>query len=153
MRYIFSTMGFARAIMGVALGLSLMSTTVMAGSIDVSEAYVREVIPGQVNSAAFMSLANSGDADKVLVSINSNAAERVELHQHIHQQNNMRMEQVERVVIPAGEQFEFSPGGYHVMFIGVTSSLRAGENVEMSLQFSDGSAQQIDLPVVSIKHR
>jgi hypothetical protein len=153
MRYILNNKRFSLigAVMSVALSMSAWS--VQAQSLDVSEAYVREVIPGQTNSAAFMLLTNNGDNDKVLVAIKSEAAQRIELHQHIHQHNAMRMESVDQVVIPAGEQFAFSPGGYHVMLIGVTSALRAGENINLSLQFLDGSVQQVALPVQSIMDR
>jgi copper(I)-binding protein len=44
-----------------------------------------------------------------------------------------QMEHVARLDIPAGERVELAPGGYHVMLVGLTEPLEAGD-VEVVVQ-------------------
>jgi copper(I)-binding protein len=45
------------------------------------------------------------------------------------------MKPVDRVNLPAGDTVEFKPGSYHVMLMGLSKDLKAGEKVELDLVF------------------
>jgi len=119
-----------------------------SSALEVNNAYVREVIPNQHNTAAFMSLENNSSQRQTLVSIVSDEVERIELHRHVHSDTGMAMERVEQVSIEAGDDFIFAPGGYHLMLIGVERSLSVGQNLGVELIFADGQSLDIELPVV-----
>jgi hypothetical protein len=133
--------------------LPLLAANLVAAppaTITVSDAYARAVPPGQPNSAAFMQLTNTGAQDRALVSATSDAAEVVELHTHKLEDGMMRMRQIARIDLPAGETVTLQPGGLHLMLIGLIDSLKPGDEITLSLGFDDGSRQTLDLPVKRI---
>jgi hypothetical protein len=116
-------------------------------AIQVTDPYVRAVPPGQPNSAAFMTLSNTGDEPRALVAAESDAAATVELHTHGMVDGMMRMRRVDRIELPAGEQVALQPGGLHVMLIGLTQQLEPGMDVALTLVLNDGSRLQLTAPV------
>jgi copper(I)-binding protein len=47
----------------------------------------------------------------------------------------MGMQKIDRLDIPAGGKVELKPGSYHIMLIGLTRELVAGEKIEITLKF------------------
>jgi len=68
----------------------------------------------------------------------------VELHNHIHNKDGMKMERVDQVTIPASGSVEFKPMGYHVMLIGVKKDFAKTKKVKLKLVFSDGTTKSIE---------
>ncbi|WP_428634310.1 copper chaperone PCu(A)C [Sedimenticola sp.] len=122
-----------------------------AEQVTVADAYVRAVPPGQPNSASFMTLTNTSSNDIVLKGAESPAAKAVELHTHTMSDGMMRMRQVEKIDLPAGQNVKLQPGGLHVMMIGLQQSLVPGEQIDLSLVFEDGSKMALKVPVVKLQ--
>jgi copper(I)-binding protein len=118
--------------------------------VQIRDGYVREMPPGQQNTAAFMHVLNSGDKPVVIVRAESSRAASVELHQHIHANGMMRMQAVPSITIPAKGEFVFKSGDYHVMLLGVTPAVKAGETVVLVFVMDDGARIAVDLPVKPI---
>ena len=114
------------------------------------DARVRAMPPGSPTSGAFFVLHNTSAHDAVVVGGSSPAAEAVELHTHIEEDGQFKMRQVDRIDVPAGQQVTLAPGGLHVMLIGLTAPLAAGDTVSLSLDFEGGHTQAFELPVKSI---
>lgn len=127
--------------------LSSASLTLNAAGLEVGDPYVRAVPPGQPNSAAFMTLHNTSDADRALVGAESPVAETVELHTHVAEGGLMQMRRIERIALPAGETTTLAPGGLHIMLIGLKSELAPGQTVELTLIQDDGERLAIQAPV------
>ena len=127
--------------------LSGAGLTLSAAGLEVGDPYVRAVPPGQPNSAAFMTLHNTSDADRALVGAESPAAETVELHTHVEEGGLMQMRRIERIALPAGETTTLAPGGLHIMLIGLKSELAPGQTVELTLIQDDGERLAIQAPV------
>lgn len=121
-----------------------------ADNVVITAPYARAVPPGQPNSAVFMVLENTLDDDYALVSAASAASDVVELHTHRMEDGMMKMRQVPRIDLPGGEQVELKPGGLHVMLIGLKDQLVPGDEVDVTLQFDDGSSTSIIAPVRKI---
>jgi copper(I)-binding protein len=132
-----------------ALGFSLI-TAISSAHVEVSDAYVRGLPPGQPNTAAFMVVLNDTTDDMTLVSVNTSAAKTVEMHRHSHVNGVMQMRQVNAIDIESGKQFEFKPGGYHIMLIGLHKPLRHGDNVELELNFASGAKVMLTTVVRSV---
>ncbi len=128
----------------------LLASHIALADVNVESAYIRAVPPGQMNSAAFMQLKNDGTDEISLVAAKSQVAKNVELHTHIHDNGVMRMRQINEISLPVGEAIMLQPGGMHIMLIGLTQNLSAGENIKLSLEFSDGSKQALEVPVQAI---
>lgn len=134
----------------LAMGLLILCGAVSAqalAEVAIDGAYVRAVPPGQPNSAAFMEVSNKGSADLALVGGSSPVAEVVELHTHTMEGGMMRMRQVEKIDLPAGETVSLKPGGLHVMLIGLKQKLVPDQEVSLTLLFNDGSEVTLQAPV------
>jgi hypothetical protein len=59
----------------------------------------------------------------------------------------MSMKQVDAVPVPAGETVELKPGGYHVMLIGLTKDLSAGDTLDVTLTFEPGGTVDVSAEV------
>jgi len=118
-----------------------------AQEMTVESPYVRAVPPGQPNSAAFMVLRNNGAAPHALVAASSPAAQTVELHTHVNENGMMMMRPVARIDVAAGGETPLQPGGFHVMFIGLTGPLVPDAMVPITLTYEDGSSQTVEAPV------
>lgn len=129
------------------LVLTLISSSSFAASVDVVQPYVRAVPPGHPNSAAFMVLKNTSEQDRALVNAHSNVSKVVELHTHKKEGGMMRMRRVKQIDIKAGSETVLKPGGLHVMFIGLKQQLKAGDKVELELEFDDGATIKLTVPV------
>ncbi len=125
-------------------GLSVLLLFVSAGltladSISIENAYIREVPPGQTVSASFMVLKNDSDSTVALVKVSGDIAKSIELHEHVHNDGMMEMRQVEKINIPAKGETELKPGGFHIMLIGLTKKIKAGDEIQLNLIFDNGT--------------
>lgn len=100
------------------------------------------------NGGAFMTIVNArGTADR-LVSGQSSAAKTVELHETTEEGGVMKMRPVPGgFEIPANGRLELKPGGKHVMLIGLTAPLVAGQTIEITLNFEKSGAMKFEVPV------
>ena len=54
-----------------------------------------------------------------------------------------RMEAVDKLEIPAHGSARLSPGAYHVMLMQAKPAVVPGDNVVLTLRFSDGSQKDV----------
>ncbi|TCK02546.1 copper chaperone PCu(A)C [Marinobacterium mangrovicola] len=127
--------------------LSTLSAPAFAADVSIDGAYARAIPPGQPNSAAFMQITNNGTAAVTLTGAKTSVASVAELHNHIQDEGVMRMRRVDGIELPAGETVSLQPGGLHVMLIGLEKNLAEGDSVDLTLEFSDGSEEALQMPV------
>ena len=118
-----------------------------ADQVTISEPFARASM--QYNSAAFMTIRNEGN-DSAIVAARSPVSEVVELHTHREENGVMRMRQVEKIDLPAGETVMLKPGGLHVMLIDLKQALEAGSEISVTLVYADGSETALMMPVVNV---
>jgi copper(I)-binding protein len=104
---------------------------------------IKTTPPGITNSAAYFTINNNSEKDITLIGVASDAAQRVEMHEHIISNGNMKMQRMEPLKIAAKSSASFQPGGYHVMFIGVTQAIKSGDKIVITLTFDDGTSKTI----------
>ena len=144
---------------GLALALSACGgassaddtpTTTQEASLVVSDAWVRATTGSEdpTMTGAFMNIDNDGEADVSLTGASSPGAGMVELHTMAMADGAMVMRRIlGGIEIEAGYGQALMPGGDHVMLMGLTEELAPGEEVELVLEFSDGSSQELTVPV------
>jgi copper(I)-binding protein len=88
-----------------------------------------------------------GDQPDRLVSVSTPAADKAELHETISDKGVMKMRPVQGVPIPAGAMVTFSPGGYHVMLMGLKKPLVAGQSFPLTLTFEHAAPMTVDVQV------
>ncbi len=113
-------------------------------TITIDHPWARPSLGRVPNSAAYATIMNTGAKDDRLVSAATDAAEKVELHTHINDNGIMRMREVDGgIVVPAGETVKLAPGGLHIMLIGLTRKLNAGETLPMTLTFEKAGTMDV----------
>lgn len=82
-----------------------------------------------------MTITNNGEDDR-LVAASSDAAQVVEIHDMVFQNDVMSMVHLsDGLDIPAGESVELKPRGLHVMLIGLNQDLLPGDTFEITFTF------------------
>ena len=134
--------------------ISLWAVCMLAYSdtIKVSDSFVRETIPGTHISSAYMTIHNTGKAAVTLLSASSPRFPRIEIHEHIMSDGMMSMIKKDSVTIENGVVV-FKPMGLHFMIFDIEAPLRQGDEVILTLHFSDASDVSVKVPVYSIKRK
>ena len=83
-----------------------------------------------------MTITNGGQDTDRLVTATSPLASTVMLHQMQLQNGVAAMRMVDAIEIPAGGTVTLAPGGFHIMFIGVTKPLKEGDEMPVTLTFA-----------------
>lgn len=133
------------ALITAAFGVS----AAMASDIEINQPAVRAMPPGAPASGAYVTLINHSDHERYIVDVESNAADTVEVHVSEMQGDTMKMYRVEQIAIPAHGQATLTPGGYHIMMIGLTKPLAAGDQVTFTLVMKNGERIAMQAPVLS----
>lgn len=136
----------------LALLLSFAATAQAAprpgGGIEVSTPWSRPAVAGG-SGVGYLVLANGGRSPEALVRVESPAARRVEIHRASLAGGVMSMAAQARVEVPPGGSVSFAPGGYHLMFLDLTRSLKPGDRLPATLVFADGRRLAVDFAVGS----
>ncbi|WP_221074838.1 copper chaperone PCu(A)C [Agarivorans aestuarii] len=140
----------------ILLALSLLFSFNLAANqaaITVSEAYARATPPNAPTSAIFLKMSNTSEQEVSLVSASTPAAGRVELHTMLMDGDVMQMRQVKQIEVASGKVVELKPGGLHLMLFDLQTKFAEGEELALKLVFSDGSQQQLTVPVKKVMHK
>ncbi|WP_423195122.1 MULTISPECIES: copper chaperone PCu(A)C [unclassified Cupriavidus] len=122
------------SISALALVAALASGAALA-QVDVSNAWVRGTVPTQTASGAFMTLHAHSPGKLLGVSSPVGTAE---IHEMKMENNVMRMRPVQSVDLPAMQNVDLKPGGYHVMLLDLKSQLKPGDKVPLVLKIEQG---------------
>lgn len=122
-----------------ALALSFSSALVVAqAAVEVTNAVVRPLIPGQTNTAVYLELSNQTRRDQTLVAVTTSAASVAEVHQTMQHHDMMKMEKMDGLEIPQGEIVRLMPGGLHIMLMGVDAEELNDGEIDLTLTFESG---------------
>jgi hypothetical protein len=129
-----------------ALLLASLSAPAFA-QIKVDAAWARPTVPGQQAGGGFLTLQSSA-ADRLLGGATP-LAERLELHAMVMDGDVMKMRQLDRIDLPAGQRVELKPGGLHLMLIGLKQPLTVGSKVPLTLRFEKAGEVKVEMVVAS----
>jgi copper(I)-binding protein len=118
------------------------------GNLIITEARARPTPPGISVGAVYFSITNAGSKADRLLSVSTPVAGRVELHESRNMHGVVEMREVTSVECPPGATVRATPGGLHVMLLGLAAPLAAGTELSMSLQFRDAGVLTLKVPVV-----
>ncbi|GGJ32123.1 copper chaperone PCu(A)C [Paenarthrobacter histidinolovorans] len=109
-----------------------------AGPLTVSDTWVKVAETGM--SAAFGTIRNTGDNDVTIISASAPVATMVELHETVMGADGTMKMQAKQggFVIPAKGELKLEPGANHIMLMGLTKPVQAGDQVTFELKTSDG---------------
>ena len=127
--------------------LLLMPLQAMASGIIVEDAWVRLPPPVADTAAGYMTIRNNGDKDIEITGVETAVAENPEFHAMEMHGDMMNMKKLEPVIIPAHGGINFTPSGNHLMLIGLTEPLEAGQHIMITLQTSEGESIMVHAEV------
>jgi copper(I)-binding protein len=142
-----------RAFIAVALTLAVAGVaqahTVKAGPLTLSDLQVRATPAGAPTGAAYLTITNAGKTADRLLSIDCACADAAMMHRTEIKGGISSMSMVDSVVVPAGGKIAFSPGGLHVMLVGLKGPLKAGQTQAMTLRFEKAGTVTAGFDVVN----
>lgn len=155
------------AIVGLAQPAGYAQATAVATDLQVSEVWVREASTTQGSTGGYLIVRNMGAGPTRLVGVRTDAAKRAELHTMVTTDQvaapgtdrgampgmgggaMMTMQRVEAIAVPAHASVALKPGGYHVMLFDVTTPLRVGDTISLTLAFDGGVTKTVAARVQS----
>jgi copper(I)-binding protein len=120
----------------------VIAALALATAVAVSDAWSRPAIGTGV---VYMRITNRGAEPERLDAARTAAARVVEIHRSMDESKSMpgmamtgvmSMERVRSVTIPAHGSVTLSPGGYHLMAIGLRRDLRPNTQYPLTLHFA-----------------
>lgn len=130
---------------GIEHGGCAANQTFAAGDLTISGAFTRAMLPKAQVAGGYLVIENKGATPDRLLGGATQAAKVVQIHQMQMDGDMMKMSEVEGgLEIPAGGKAELTPGGYHIMLMGVGTPFKEGECLELTLKFEKAG----DVPVV-----
>ncbi len=117
------------------------------GNLHIDHPWSREMPPSAPTAAVYFVVQNKGDSADRLLSVDTPAAGKAELHEHLHQDGLMKMQQVPSVEIPASAAVAFAPMGYHVMLFSLPRQFKDGERFPLTLHFEQAGTLQVEVAV------
>lgn len=118
------------------------------GELHIDHPYARPTAPGQTAGAAYMTIENRGKAGDKLLSATSPAAQSVEMHTMSMDGNVMKMRQASEIAVAPAARVVMQPGdGYHLMLLGLTRPLKAGDKLPLTLVFEKAGKTEVSIAV------
>jgi len=108
-------------------------------ALTVTDPWIKAAEEGM--TSGFGLLINGTDQDLVLVGARTAASTHVELHETTGDgSGGMSMQEKEGgFPLPAGSELLLEPSGNHLMLMELTAALQPGDEVELTLEFEDGT--------------
>ncbi|ULH16298.1 copper chaperone PCu(A)C [Deinococcus sp. KNUC1210] len=124
------------------------STSAAVKNLQIAGAWIAAAPPGADELAGYLTIRNPGKAAVTLVGASSRAAAHImPMRTTKDTAGRESMQDAVRLSIPGGSTLVFAPGQAHLMLRGLARDLNVGEQVEIDLKFSDGSARRVLLTV------
>jgi copper(I)-binding protein len=118
--------------------LTAIAAATEEAGVSVRDAWVREAPPGVAVMAGYMLLQNNTSRRQVLVAARSSGFETVMIHRTIGKGGMTGMEYAPQIDLLPNASLLFAPGGYHLMLLNPKRTLRAGDRVDVRLEFRGG---------------
>lgn len=132
----------------VSLAIPTFAHDVTLGDLALNGPFARATLPNAPVAGGFLTIVNSGTEDDRLVSASVDFAKEAQIHEMAMEGDVMKMRQLpDGLVIPAGESVVLEPGGYHLMFMGLSQPLVEGEKVPVTLTFEKAGTVTIELHI------
>jgi hypothetical protein len=126
--------------------------TASVGKLQISDGFVRAMLPGQPVGGGYLTIQNGGSTDDKLISVTSAGAGKVELHEMKMENNIMKMRELkDGIAVPAGSTVKLSPNNMHMMFKQVKTPFKQGATVPVTLIFEKAGPVNVTLPVLSVQ--
>ena len=122
------------------------------GELTIASPWSMELPPNAPTVAAYFVIHNNGQTADKLLNVDSPVAGLAQLHEHVHANGLMKMQQVPSVAVPAKGDLTLAPMAYHVMLLGLKdrSLLADGKQFPLTLTFEKAGKVQVEVSVQKV---
>lgn len=107
--------------------------------------WTRATPEGAKAGAGYMTITNKGKENDKLTGGTFDGADEVQVHEMKMEGDKMTMRQLkDGLEIKPGDTVTLSPGGYHLMFLGLKKPIAKGANIKGSLSFEKAGNVDVD---------
>jgi periplasmic copper chaperone A len=140
---------FCKALGLVALGGAAVLASLAAGACDlkVQSAWIRTAPPTATTLAAYAVLTNTGSSTLKISETTAPSMGMAMLHETTIVNGVAQMRMLDALSIPPGGQVALSPGGKHIMLMGLKSVPKEGDHVTLIFTDSLGCATSAEFSV------
>ena len=125
--------------------------TFKIGALVIEAPWARATPGGAKVAGGYLKITNTGKEADRLIGGSLPIAKEVEVHEMAMADNVMKMRRLPNgLEIKPGKSVELKPGGYHIMFMGLTSGLKAGQTVKGTLVFQKAGTVEVEYRVAPI---
>ncbi|WP_120500343.1 copper chaperone PCu(A)C [Roseovarius sp. EL26] len=141
-----------RFITAAALMLASVAGSVTAhefeiGQLSIDHPMAFETIPTARAGAGYLSITNNGDTADRLLEVRADYP-KVGLHTVEEEDGVTKMIAMDSIEVPAGETIELTPGGMHVMFMGLDGNrFEEGQVIPATLVFEHAGEIEVNFNV------
>jgi copper(I)-binding protein len=140
-----------------ALALALLAATPFmteghefkAGDLTIAHPWSRATPGGAKVGGGYLTITNKGSApDRLVAATAAAVSDHIEIHEMATKDGVMTMRpQPNGVTIEPGKTVAFSPGGYHLMLMGLKGPLKEGDRVKAVLTFEKAGPVEVTINV------
>ncbi len=127
--------------------LLLAAGSALAGQLTVSSAWARATPPGVSMGVVYFRIENGSTESDRLLKLKTTVAASAGVHRTEIVDDIARMREVAVLHVAPGEKVKFAPGGLHVMLMGLSKPLVAGQKFELELVFEVAGRRRVEVLV------
>ena len=126
------------------------SQTAARNSIVIESPWSRATPAGAKNGAIYATVINNGNSDDRLVGAATPVGGQVQFHSVVEENGVSRMRELPNIDVRLGAKVTFSPGGMHIMVVGLKEPLKEGQSFPMTLTFEKAGKIEVMVPVAKV---
>jgi hypothetical protein len=106
---------------------------------------------GTTVGSGYLTIVNSGTTADRLVAVSSDVASSLQVHEMTMEKGVSKMRPLKSgLEIKPGQTVELTPGGFHIMLMGVKKPLNKGDHFEATLTFEKAGMVKVEFDVMAI---
>lgn len=110
-----------------------------AEDLRLENAWIRAMPPTQRMTAGYLDIRNTGDVAVEITGARTKIAKQAQIHASREVDGYVTMQHLDRLIVNPGETLSLSPGGMHLMLMGMEKMPPPGIDVDICLILSSGS--------------
>lgn len=145
-------MRFAGALVALTLiAMPALAAPVTVGGLTLDAMWTRATPPGAPSAGGYLTITNAGSEADTLIAVASPVAGMADVHVMETKDGVMTMHGLDGgLAIPPGQTVTLAPGGFHIMFMGLTGALKQGETLPVTLTFAKAGEVETSFPILPI---
>ncbi len=104
--------------------------------IEINDAWARPTLANAASGVVYLTIVSNAADDDAVTGVSTPVATMAQLHESMTDHGVMTMAPLANMPVPAHGTVAISPGGKHIMLMGLTRALKAGETFPLTMSFA-----------------